>query len=48
MLEDRVFDIMDLDHPGGRFIIDALKGREISRYFFGSQKFRLFGKSVRI
>ena len=38
-VEDRIFDIKDLDHPGGRFIFNRIKGREVSRYFFGSQKF---------
>lgn len=47
-IEDRVFDIKDLDHPGGRFILPKLTGRDISRYFYGSQSFDLFGKSVMI
>ena len=35
MFEDRVFDISDLDHPGGRFITRTLCGKEISRWFVG-------------
>ena len=34
-LEDRIYDIEGLDHPGGSFIFKKIKGRELSRYFFG-------------
>lgn len=39
MFEDRVFDVTDLDHPGGRFIISTLKGKEISRYMVGGLEY---------
>lgn len=35
MFEDRVFDISDLDHPGGRFITRTLRGKEVSRWLVG-------------
>ena len=48
ILEDRVFDLDGLDHPGGLFIFNQIKGREISRYFYGNQCFDLFGKPLKI
>ena len=39
MFEDRVFDVTTLDHPGGRFIIHTLCGKEISRYLVGAQEY---------
>jgi hypothetical protein len=39
MFEDRAFDITELDHPGGRFIISTLKGKEISRFMVGGLQY---------
>lgn len=45
-IEDRIFDIYGLDHPGGRFIWNLIKGRELSRYFFGSQEFEFLDQGT--
>jgi len=37
--EDRVFDLTNLDHPGGRFIIARIKGRELSRHMTAGLEF---------
>ena len=39
MYEDRVFDVTNLDHPGGRFIIQSLCGKEVSRYMSGGLEY---------
>ena len=39
MFEDRVFDVTNLDHPGGRFIIATLCGKEVSRYMVGGEEY---------
>lgn len=33
--ENSVFDISEIQHPGGQFILKHIKGKEISRYFNG-------------
>ena len=38
-IEDKIFDVNSLDHPGGRFMWNAINAREISRYFFGAQSY---------
>lgn len=48
ILEDRLFDVNSLDHPGGRFIIEAITDREISRYLFGNMAFDLYDTSRKI
>lgn len=35
ILREAIYDISDFNHPGGQFIMDAIKGREIGRYFYG-------------
>lgn len=37
--EDRVFDITNIDHPGGRFITKTLQGQEISRFMSAGQEY---------
>jgi hypothetical protein len=39
MFEDRVFDISGIDHPGGRFITETLRGKEISRFMLGGEEY---------
>ena len=36
MLNNKVYDITGLQHPGGNFIHESVKGREIARFFFGA------------
>ena len=37
LFEDRVYGVKDVlaTHPGGRAIINAIKGREVDRYMYG-------------
>lgn len=35
LLREAVYDISDFQHPGGKFILEAIKGREIGRYIYG-------------
>lgn len=35
LLREAVYDISDFAHPGGRFIIESLKGKELGRYIYG-------------
>jgi cytochrome b involved in lipid metabolism len=37
--EDRVFDVTDLDHPGGRFILSTIKGKDVSRFMVGGLEY---------
>ncbi len=33
--EDKVFDITKISHPGGLYIIDQIRGRDMTKYFYG-------------
>ena len=44
MIEDRLFDISGLDHPGGRFITSTLRGKEISRYMIAGEEYSQLDK----
>ncbi|EGR34866.1 hypothetical protein IMG5_000940 [Ichthyophthirius multifiliis] len=35
ILGKSVYDVTEIQHPGGQFILKHLKGKEISRYFYG-------------
>lgn len=35
ILREAIYDVTDFNHPGGQYIIDAIKGREIGRHFYG-------------
>jgi cytochrome b involved in lipid metabolism len=35
LLREAVYDISDFQHPGGKFILEAIKGREIGRFIYG-------------
>ena len=35
VLREAIYDVSDFNHPGGQFIFQQIKGREIGRYFYG-------------
>ncbi|KAL4511865.1 hypothetical protein ABPG72_012710 [Tetrahymena utriculariae] len=37
--ENSVYDISEIQHPGGQFILKYIKGKEISRYFNGGYSY---------
>lgn len=42
MLEDKIYDLKGIAHPGGYFIFKNIKALEISRYFYGQHPFERF------
>ena len=36
--KNAILDITKLIHPGGRYVLDFVKGREISRFIYGAYK----------
>lgn len=35
ILDTQIYDISGFKHPGGNYIIEQIKGREIGRFFYG-------------
>ena len=46
--EERVYDVTNLDHPGGRFIVATLKGKEVSRFMVGGDEYNDTASTGRI
>ena len=45
LLGNRVYDVSNLNHPGGDFLIQNCIGKEISRYFFGAHSLEINQKN---
>ena len=41
MLNNQVYDLTGMQHPGGNYIMESVKGREIGRFFFGAYSLEL-------
>ena len=48
LFEDRVFDITGIDHPGGRYITETLRGKEVSRFMLGGNEYMGADTNVRV
>ena len=39
IIDDNIYDVTNFNHPGGNYLIQLSKGKEISRYFYGAYGF---------
>ena len=36
LYDNKIYNIIDVNHPGGNFLIKQIKGREIGRFMYGA------------
>ena len=44
MLGNSVYDITEFRHPGGQFLVDKCRGRDVGRFMFGGYMLEPFSK----
>lgn len=46
MLGNSVYDITDFDHPGGNWITESCRGRDVGRFMFGGYQIEPLGHDM--
>lgn len=41
LFKDKLYDIGNLMHPGGNYLLEELRGEEVSRYIYGAYSYEL-------